>query len=178
VGSEDFRSGVDRGSGPGRRAKPGKHRVSNARGLYLNVGRNGGAPCLFRYNAGKNVKGNPIHRKMGLSARTDVTIDDDRKKARPLGLSTTRAAMRRRRDSRPRGRQGAAGVKCEADHVPPDRGRLARRMGGGRSSAAGPAPLQASSASAPSTPSSICSARPRAHTCARKQPPPRAVMEV
>jgi hypothetical protein len=85
VGSEDFRSGVDRGGGLGRRAKPGKHRVSNARGLYLNVGRNGGAPWLFRYNAGKNVKGNPIHRKMGLSARTDVTIDDAARRRDRLG---------------------------------------------------------------------------------------------
>jgi hypothetical protein len=69
AGSEDFRSGVDRDGDPGQRAKPGKHRVSNARGLYLNVGRNGAASRLFRYNAGKNVKGNPIRREMGLGSQ-------------------------------------------------------------------------------------------------------------
>jgi integrase len=67
-------------------AKPGRHRVEGADGLYLSVRANGGGSWIFRYNAGKNAEGKPIRREMGLGSRIDIAIDDARQRAKKLAV--------------------------------------------------------------------------------------------
>jgi integrase len=65
-------------------AKPGKHRVSGADGLYLNVGASGGASWFFRYSA--RIDGKLKRREMGLGSRVSVSIDDARQKTKKLDV--------------------------------------------------------------------------------------------
>jgi hypothetical protein len=65
-------------------AGPGRHRVSGADGLYLNVGENGGASWFFRYSV--KTDGKLKRREMGLGSRVSVSIDEARQKAKKLDV--------------------------------------------------------------------------------------------
>jgi integrase len=65
-------------------AKPGKHRVSGADGLYLNVGVNGGGSWFFRFSV--KIDGKLKRREMGLGSRVSVSIDEARQNAKKLDV--------------------------------------------------------------------------------------------
>jgi integrase len=90
--------------------KPGRHRVTGAPGLYLNVGASGGASWFYRYSS------NGKRREMGLGALTDVSIADARRRAIELaaqrngGLDPIETRRRERASNRVRIEIGAKRV--------------------------------------------------------------------
>jgi hypothetical protein len=95
-------------------AKPGRHRVGGADGLYLNLGANGGGSWFFRYSA--TVDGKPRHREMGLGARASVSIDEARQKAKKLDVrhGDGHDPLEARRQTR---RQTRAAAKAAAKRI-------------------------------------------------------------